>query len=76
MLDRQYLNDLYYLQARHQARHQARVQAAGVPHGSSQRRAAKVKDRIYLALGERLIALGQKMKDEVVYSEFLEECCA
>jgi hypothetical protein len=72
MLDRQYLNDLYYLQAHHQER----IQAASVPRVHAQHSSVKVKDRIYLALGERLIALGQRLKDEVVYNEFLEECCA
>ena len=72
MLDRQYQNDLYYLQAHHQER----IQAASEARMYAQRSTVKVKDRIYLALGERLIALGQKLKDEVVYNEFIEECCA
>jgi len=72
MLDRQYQNDLYYLQAHHQER----IQAAGEAHLHTQASAAKMKDRIYLALGETLIAWGQKLKDEAVFNELSEECCA
>jgi hypothetical protein len=74
MLDRQYQTDLNYLQARHQER----IQAAGEAHqyAQGQRSVAKMKDRIYLALGERLIAWGQKLKDEAVFNELTEECCA
>jgi hypothetical protein len=74
MLDRQYQNDLNYLQARHQER----IQAANEVHLHTQGQpsALKMKDRIYLALGERLIALGQKLKDEAVFNELAEECCA
>lgn len=72
MLDRQYLNDLNYLQAHHQER----IQVASETRVHAQRSAAKVKDRIYLALGERLIALGQRLKDEVAFNELTEECCA
>lgn len=74
MLDRQYQNDNYYLQARHQER----IQAAGEVRLYAQRQSgmAKMKDRIYLALGERLIAMGQKLKDEAVFNELAEECCA
>lgn len=72
MLDRQFQNDLYYLRAHHQER----IQAASEAHVYAQRSAAKVKERIYLALGERLIALGQRLKDEAVFDELAEECCA
>ena len=74
MLDRQYQNDYYYLQARHQERIQAASEAH--QHAQGQRSVVKIKDRIYLALGERLIALGQKLKDEAVFNELAEECCA
>ena len=74
MLDRQYQNDHYYLQARHQER----IQAAGEArlYAQGQRSVAKIKDRIYLALGDRLIVWGQKLKDEAVFNELAEECCA
>jgi hypothetical protein len=72
MLDRQYQNDYYYLQARHRER----IQAAGEARQYTQSSTVKMKDRIYLALGERLIALGQKLKDEAVFDELAEECCA
>jgi hypothetical protein len=74
MLDRQYQNDLNYIQARHQERIQAVSEASLRAQG--QRSAVKMKERIYLALGERLIALGQKLKDEAVFNELAEECCA
>lgn len=74
MLDRQYQNDLNYLRARHLERVQA---ASEVPlRAQGQKSGAKIRDRIYLALGERLIALGQKLKDEAIFNELAEECCA
>jgi len=74
MLDRHYQTDLNYLRARHQELVRATSEAQ--LHAQGQRSAAKMKDRIYLALGERLIVLGQKLKDEAVFNELAEECCA
>jgi hypothetical protein len=71
MLDRNYQVDPKYLQAQHddlvQAAEAARLQqSAGIAPG--------LKDRIYNATGDRLIAWGQKLKRETVYNDLCQDC--
>ncbi len=72
MLDRQYQNDYNYLQARHQERIQAAEELRRMQ--PSQSNAPKLKDRIFLALGDKLIAWGQKLKCEAEFDELSQEC--
>ena len=72
MLDRQYQNDYHYLQARHQERIQASEELRVMQQNLSS--APKLKDRIFLALGDKLIAWGQKLKCEAEFDELSQEC--
>ena len=72
MLDRQYQNDYHYLQARHQERIQTAEELRVMQQNPSS--ASKLKDRIFLALGDKLIAWGQKLKCEAEFDELSQEC--
>ena len=72
MLDRQYQNDYNYLQARHQERIQTAEELRVMQQNPSS--ASKLKDRIFLALGDKLIAWGQKLKCEAEFDELSQEC--
>ncbi len=67
-------SDAKYLQTHHQELIQVAKQARSVQQ--SQTRKPNLKDRIFLALGGKLISWGQKLKDATVFDGFTEECCA
>ncbi len=73
MIYHHFQSNLHYLQEHHQELIRAAEQSRLVKQ--SQTSTPKLRDRIYLALGERLIAWGQKLKDEAVFNELAEECC-
>ncbi len=71
MLDRNYQVDPNYFQARRdellQAAEAARLQQPA-------RTTPGVKDRFYNAIGDRLIAWGQRLKRETDYNELCQDC--
>jgi len=71
MLDRQFQIDPNYLLAQHAERLRA---AESARLAERARVGAELKDRIYNAAGDRLIAWGQKLKRGTSYNNLCQDC--
>jgi hypothetical protein len=70
MLDRNYQIDPNYLQTRHVERLRA-VESARLAEQLSS--GPGLKDRIYIAVGDRLISWGQRLKKETPYNDLCQD---
>jgi hypothetical protein len=70
MFDQQHVHDLRYLQSRFDGL----LQVSNEERFSRPPRALGLKDRLFIAIGDRLISLGCRLKDTTAVNKLSEEC--